>query len=176
MHTLALVTTLVLGASADAPECRNPPSRTSDSYWSFIESCGCDSVEAPSAASEDHDRFLAACSAWRQRNPQTDVVVVETPSSHSVEPVTRSSRAEPAECRNPPSRTSSSYWSFIDACGCANLDAPSPASADHDRYLKACSTWRERNPRTNLVVPARPTSTARPASAPTPTPKARSGG
>ena len=37
MHTIVLVMGLALGAPADAPECRNPPGRTSESYWAFVE-------------------------------------------------------------------------------------------------------------------------------------------
>ena len=174
MH--ALLMSLALAAGADAPECRNPPSRSSDAYWSFIEACGCERLEAPSAASEDHERYLSACSAWRQRNPPTDVVVTEATPVSSGQAAGEVKREEPSECRNPPSRASSAYWSFIDACGCANLEAPSRASADHDRYLKACSDWRQRNPRIDVIVPARPTHTARPAAAPTPTPSPKAGG
>jgi hypothetical protein len=167
MHTIALLVGLALGA--DAPECSNPPSRASDAYWPFIEACGCDALEPPSAASEDHARFLSACSDWRQRNPHTTVIVAEPTPSSPPDPIVTTSRTDSPECRNPPSRTSSSYWSYLEACGCANVDPPSRASADYDRFLKTCSGWRERNPRTEVIVPARPTRTS-PSPVPTPTP------
>ena len=48
------------------------------------------------------------------------------------------------ECSSPPSRAESNSWSYIEACGCSQLDPPSRASFDYDRYIKACSDWRER--------------------------------
>ena len=46
---------------------------------------------------------------------------------------------ESSFCRNPPSRASDAYWDYIGTCGCARLEAPSRASSDHDRFVKACS-------------------------------------
>jgi hypothetical protein len=57
------------------------------------------------------------------------------------------------ECASPPSRAESGYWSYIEACGCSQLDPPSRASADYDRYMKACADWRERQVR--AVAPPR---------------------
>src|SRR5262245_10624595 len=145
MHALALLTSLALGASAVAPECRNAPSRTSDAYWAFVEACGCARLEAPSRASQDYPRFRKACSQWRERNLQTGVVLLPTPAA-GLTAADRTSVLQPPECKNPPSRTSDTYWTFIEACGCASLEPPSSASRDYGRYLKACSQWRERNP------------------------------
>lgn len=81
--------------------------------------------------------------------------------------------ADPAtsqECANPPSRASDAYWSYIDACGCAAVDAPSRASLDYDRYVRACSDWRQRNPQVNVIMSPSPTPTPSPTPAPTPTP------
>jgi hypothetical protein len=133
MTTMALLLGLALGSPQDSPECRNPPSRSSDSYWAYIEACGCARVDPPSRASLDYDRFLKACSQWRRQNPQVNVIDPGTPVA--------------PECKNPPSSASSSYWDFIEACGCANLEPPSKASSDYDRFLKACSRWRQRTPR-----------------------------
>lgn len=68
-------------ASGDTPvplECKNPPSRASDSYWDYIEACGCSRLEPPSRASSDYDRFLKACGRWRERNPQVNMTVPGT--------------------------------------------------------------------------------------------------
>lgn len=157
MHTMALLIGLALGSPADAPECRNPPSRASDSYWTFIEACGCVNLDAPSRTSPDYERFLKACSEWRQRNPQIDVIAPETPPGDSSGSTHPTNPQIPPECRNPPSRASDSYWAFIEACGCANLDAPSRASPDYERFLKACSEWRQRNPQVNVIAPGTPT-------------------
>jgi hypothetical protein len=159
MHLTALLLGLALAGPADAPECRNPPARTSDAYWPFIEACGCASLEAPSRASSDYDRYLKACSGWRERNPSLTIVVPQPSPSSSPAPAAEPS--VPSECRNPPSRVSDAYWSFIDACGCAQLDPLSSASPDHDRFLTACSGWRARHPRIEIVVPT-PTSTPAP--------------
>jgi hypothetical protein len=48
--------------SASPPrDCRIPPSRASDAYWTYIESCGCGVLLAPSRASLDYDRYWKAC-------------------------------------------------------------------------------------------------------------------
>ena len=146
MHTMVLLMGLALGSPADAPECRNPPQRASESYWTFIEACGCANLDAPSRTSPDHERFLKACSRWRQRNPQINVIVPDTPPADSAGSTDHTNTGIPPECRTPPSRASDSYWTFIEACGCANLDAPSRTSPDYERFLKACSEWRQRNP------------------------------
>jgi hypothetical protein len=152
MHGLIL--SLVLGAGLLEPaECRDPPSRASDGYWDYIDACGCASLDPPSKASADYDRFLKACSRWRERNPKTTVVVSKTPGTDPVPPAAETARPSP-ECRNPPSRASSSYWDYIEACGCESVDPPSKASDDYSRYLKACSEWRERNPKVEVVVPS----------------------
>src|SRR5678815_760412 len=132
MLPLVMLAVLATGP-AEPAECRNPPPRASSAYWTYVESCGCERLEAPPRASSDHDRFLKTCSAWRERN------------------VTRAGTARP-ECGNPPSRAASGYWEYIDACGCAGLDEPPLASSDHERYMRACGSWRERNP--EIVVPA----------------------
>ncbi len=59
----------------------------------------------------------------------------------------------PKECANPPSRSASRYWEYVDACGCALLEPPPEASADHERYRSACSRWRERNPSAGAASP-----------------------
>jgi hypothetical protein len=143
-------------------ECRTPPSRTSSAYWSFIEACGCSGLEAPSRASSDYDRYLKACSQWRERNPYLAAAPSPRPSPSPTAGPQPSPAATPAapvpatpvsrECATPPSRTSGAYWGFIEACGCASLEAPSRASSDYDRYEKACAQWRERNP--YLAAPA----------------------
>jgi len=153
MYTLILLLGLTAGSATDAAECRNPPSRASDNYWDFIDACGCENLDAPSKASQDHGRFLKACSQWRERNTRLNVVVSDPPRAASPTSA-ETSPADAAECRNPPSRVSAGYWDYIDACGCANLDPPSRASEDHGRFLKACSEWRERNPKVEVTVPA----------------------
>jgi hypothetical protein len=65
----------VTPASPPARECQTPPSRVSDSYWTFIGACGCASLTAPSRASAEYDRFVKACSDWRQRNPTSTMSV-----------------------------------------------------------------------------------------------------
>lgn len=57
------------------------------------------------------------------------------------------------ECASPPSRAESNYWSYIEACGCSQLDPPSRASFDYDRYMKACSDWRERQGQAGVSRP-----------------------
>jgi len=163
LSSLPLLLTLVLAGPAPAEECRNPPPRGSDAYWVFIDSCGCDALETPARASDDYERFLNACSQWRQRNPQGNVAGSGTTSS-------------PAECRNPPSRASDSFWSYLEACGCAGVDTPARASSNYERFLKACGQWRERNPRVEVAAPSpaptpRPTATPTPRPSPTATPK-----
>ena len=64
---------------AAGQECANPPSRASDSYWTYIDACGCSQLTAPSAASPDHERFLKACGAWREQNPRLNVIVSPSP-------------------------------------------------------------------------------------------------
>ena len=158
----------ILGLAMQAPECVNPPSRASDSYWTYIEACGCSRLDAPSGASSDHDRFLAACSAWRQRNPEITVTVpggpVPSPSPSPTPP--------PRECGIPPSRASDAFWSYLAACGCGQVQAPSAASPDHERFLKACGMWRESNPRVLIVA----SPTPRPSARPSPSPSPRRGG
>ena len=144
-------------------ECRTPPSRVSAGYWDFIEACGCAGLEAPSRASSDYDRYLKACSRWRERNPYLAAAPSPRPSpspatlpapspATTPAPVVPLVVPVPRECVNPPSRTSGAYWGFIEACGCANVDPPSRASSDYGRYEKACAEWRERNQ--NLIAPA----------------------
>lgn len=70
MHTLALSFVLIAGAAQGSPECANPPSAAYGFYWDYIEACGCAKLDAPSRASLIHDRFVKACSDWRQRNPR----------------------------------------------------------------------------------------------------------
>jgi hypothetical protein len=173
MRTIALLMGLAFGTQADAPECRNPPSRASDSYWAFIEACGCANLDPPSRTSRDYERFLKACSQWRQRNPHINVIIPDTPTANSTRPTDQTGPADPTECRNSPARTSDSYWAFIEACGCASLDPPSKTSQDYERFLKACSQWRQRNPQIKLIVPSTPpANSTRPddPTSPTPTP------
>lgn len=148
--------TLLLGLAfgTGAAECQNPPPRDTDSYWTYVDSCGCAQLDPPARASADYDRFLTACSQWRERNPLAGAVGVGA--------------ARGPECRNPPSRASDSFWSYLEACGCADVDPPSRASADYDRFLKACGRWRERNP---TVVPT-PSPSAKPTPTPSPSPTA----
>jgi hypothetical protein len=122
-----------------------------------VESCGCASLEAPPTASEDYQRFLKACAGWRQRTAAVSVVVSEAPAAVP-------SPAAPG-CGDPPSRASSYYWGYIDACGCARLDAPSRASPDYERFMKACAAWRQQTPQVQVIV-----ATPRPTS-PSPSPK-----
>ena len=93
MQTIALLVGLALGSPADAPECRNPPSRVSDSYWDYVEACGCAKFDPPSKASQDYDRFLKACSQWRQRNLQLNVIIPNTPPAASTGPTAETSPA-----------------------------------------------------------------------------------
>jgi len=170
-----LLVGLALGSPADAPECRNPPSRASDSYWAYVDACGCAKLDPPSKTSPDYERFLKACGQWRQRNPQISVIVPGTPASSS-RSTDQKSGAEAPECRNPPSRVSDSYWAYIDACGCAKLDPPSQPSQDYERFLKACSQWRQQNPQINVIVPnTLPSNPEEPAekTSPTPSPSAK---
>src|SRR5262245_17363125 len=74
----------------------------------------------------------------------------------------------PAGCGRPPSVASSSYWDYIEACGCAQTLPPSRASLDYDRYLKACAKWRRENPQVNVFVPS-PSTSEYPAPHPSPT-------
>jgi hypothetical protein len=149
MHGGALVVALVLGGgSSGARECANPPSITSSSYWTYIDSCGCSELPAPSRASNHYDRFMKACSAWRERNPRVNIVVTKSPAT--------TTNPGPPECGGTggaPSRASNSFWTYIDACGCANVDTPSTSSPEYDRFMKACSAWRERNPQVDVIVP-----------------------
>ena len=139
-----------LTASAAAQACSSgPPSRTSDQYWTWLEACGCEKADAPSRASSDYDRYLKVCSAWRERNQGLGV----RPA-----PGTALKECE----RTPPSRSSSPYWPFLNACGCDNAEPPSRASSDYDRYLKACSEWRERNPTLAASPSPSPRATPRP--------------
>jgi len=154
--------TLALGTPADSPECRNTPSRVSDSYWAFVDACGCANLDPPSTASPDYARFLTACSRWRERNPQINVIVTDTRTADSTLSTDQTRAADPPECRNSPSRASGSYWTFIEACGCANLDPPSKTSPIHGRFLKACSQWRERNRSLTVIVPSQPSPAAKP--------------
>ena len=144
--------------AATPAECRNPPPRASSDYWTFVESCGCERLEAPPRASSDYDRFLKTCSQWRERN-----------LARAVSPV-----AARPECGNPPARAASGYWDYVDACGCAGLQEPPLASSDHERYLRSCASWRERNPEALVPAPeptgAPATEPAREAAVPTPPP------
>lgn len=142
---------LALAPFADAPECGSPPPRTSDSYWGYIDACGCAKLDPPARASLDYDRFLKACSAWRQRNAQRPTGRPERPARG---------------CETPPPRGSDAYWDFVDTCGCSKLDTPSRASADYERFLKACGQWRSAEPENE----ASPASTPGPGTKPKPTP------
>lgn len=128
-----------LANGAGAAECANPPSRAGSGYWDYIEACGCARLDPPSRASQDHQRYLKACSQWRQRNQPAHVVAPQGDPA-------RGGRSAAPECANPPSRAAEGYWDYVEACGCARLDAPSSASPDHERFMQACSQWRQRNP------------------------------
>jgi hypothetical protein len=133
---VAALVLLFVGANAPR-ECGSPPSRASDSYWEYLEVCGCANVDPPSRASDDWQRFMTACSKWRERNSQLTVVVAEPHATAT--PV-------PAECASPPPRASDSYWDYIDTCGCAAVDGPPRGSQDYKRFQKACARWRESHP------------------------------
>ncbi len=159
---VAMMLGLGLAGQAESSFCRNPPPRAADTYWDYIAACGCARLEAPSRASSDHERFLKACSDWRERNPQS---TVSLPDPTAGDPVTPS--LPPRECQNPPSRVSDVYWTFIDTCGCASLTVPSRAAAEYDRFVKACSDWRRRNPSSTVSV-AGPSPSPRPSPRPRP--------
>ena len=147
-----LLALVFMVAGADGPsECANPPSRVLDSYWDYIEACGCSKLEAPSRASSAHGRYMKACSAWRERNPAARFSSPEPEPSPSPSPAAR-------ECTNPPSRIASDYWDHLESCGCAGVEAPPRASDDFQRFRKTCSDWREDNP-----VIVRPTPRPSPA-------------
>ena len=78
MYVALFLLGLVGGSASEG--CGSPPSRASDSYWNYIEACGCDQVDAPSRASADYDRYLKACAQWRERN-QVKVVVSPSPTT-----------------------------------------------------------------------------------------------
>lgn len=139
MHGVVLLVALAMAETPVPRECVAPPSRAESGYWNYIEACGCAQLEPPSRASSDYDRYLKACSAWRERQAQA---VASRPL------------ATP-ECDDPPSRASDGYWDYIEACGCSRLEAPSKASADHDRFMKDCADWRERNPQAVEPEPPR---------------------
>lgn len=147
MHVLAL-SLLLVAADPVSPECRNPPHRASSQYWTFLESCGCETgVEAPPRASSDFDRFQRTCADWRRRNPKTTVVVVGAAS-----PSPSPSASPAVGCGDPPNRASSAYWTHLERCGCSGTEVPNKASSDWERYLKTCGTWREQNPQPTTVI------------------------
>ena len=158
---LAVAFALTTGTAA-AQECTaQPPSRTSQFYWSYLEACGCEKVAPVSTVSPDHARFQKVCSQWRERHPQPVVVVVapaNTTPATAASPstiVVTPPRATP-ECGQAPSRVSDQYWTYIDTCGCDKLSRVPEASPDHARFLKACSAWRARNPTPVVVVAPTP--------------------
>ena len=148
---VVLALSFVAGTAA-AQECAGqPPSRASASYWDYIETCGCDKLARVDRASLDHKRFQKACAAWHERHPRPGVIVVAA----SPQPGALTSpapmvitlpEARPECAAEPPSRVSDAYWGYVDACGCAKLEAVPEASPDHGRFQKACASWRERNP------------------------------
>lgn len=83
MLSLALLAVL---ASGEGSQCANPPSRASDAYWDYVDSCGCANLDPVSRASQDWDRFSRACRQWRERNPQVNVVIVASPAAPSPSP------------------------------------------------------------------------------------------
>lgn len=99
-----------------------------------------------------------------------NVIVPETVAPSPGETSAPAPSPTPAgpECGTPKSRTSDGYWTHIDACGCASLDAPSRASQGYERFTKACSQWRQRNPTVNVIV-------TRPSPSPRPSPRPRTG-
>ncbi len=156
-----VVAASVWAGSAAAQECAaDPPSRVSDAYWGYLEACGCARTAPVPRASNDYDRYLKTCSAWRARNPQLTVVVKDVAPAPNTggapSPATTSvvSSTAAAECRSgdAPLRTSTAFWGFIESCGCERTSAVPRASLDYDRYLKACSDWRQRNPSTTVIL------------------------
>lgn len=155
MQIATLLLSLAAAPLAGASECASPPPRASDAYWNYIDACGCAKLDPPARASLDYDRFLKACSAWRQRNTR----------------IGTGRPARPARgCETPPPRGSDAYWDFVDTCGCSKLETPSRASADYDRFLKACGQWRS-DPNTEASpafspAPAKPTPSPSPSALP----------
>jgi hypothetical protein len=46
------------------------------------------------------------------------------------------------DCRSgPPPSLSSTYWDYLETCGCAGASAPSSVSLDFDRWLEVCAPW-----------------------------------
>lgn len=168
MRLALLVVAVSLGAgTAVAQDCAgDPPSRVSDAYWAYLEACGCAKTSPVPRASNEYERYTKTCAAWRTRNPQLTVVLqagaspspgsVPSPSPGPGTVTTAAPSTPSAECRtgDVPSRTSSAFWTHIEACGCERTAAVPRASSDYDRYLKACSEWRQRNPGTTVIVPA----------------------
>jgi hypothetical protein len=146
----------LLADHAAAQECSvHAPSRASEGYWDYIDSCGCDHVTPVSRASSDYKRFLKACSQWRERHRAAVVVVSQAPTA-AASPAPLASAFPDATCANAPSRVSDAFWTFIDACGCNDVSAVSLASPDHARFQRACASWRERNPPPAVVVSPTP--------------------
>ena len=146
-----------LAHAAVAQECAaQPPSRTSQFFWGYLEACGCEKVAPLSTASPDYARFQKVCSQWRERNPQPTVVVVTPgPVASPTTVVITPPRATP-ECSVVPSRVSDNFWSYLDACGCDKVARVPETSEDHGRFLKVCSAWRTRNPAPVVVVAPSP--------------------
>jgi len=157
---VAVLLGLGLAGPADSTYCLNPPARASDEYWEYIKVCGCERLYVPPRASSEYDRFTAACNEWRARNPQAVSVPSPTPVP-----------SPPRNCGIPPSRASDAYWTFIEACGCGILYAPSRASLDYDRFMKACDDFAERQMRRMMGLPG-PSPAASPQPSPSPSPSA----
>lgn len=66
--------------TSTARECENPPSRVSEAYWTFVDSCGCSKLDPPSSSSSDYPRYLKACAQWREKNPALAPTPKATPT------------------------------------------------------------------------------------------------
>jgi hypothetical protein len=156
---------LGLAGQAEPSYCLNPPARASEEYWDYIATCGCARLYVPPRASSEYERFTAACRAWNDRHPQN---VVTAPSPTAGNPVAAPYRRQ---CGIPPSRATEEYWTFIASCGCGNLLAPSRASLDYDRFMKACDDFYEAQTRWRLGLSSpSPAPSPRPSPSPPPSP------
>jgi hypothetical protein len=125
-------------------ECDQRPSRASDAYWKYLERCGCNDVPAVSSASADYDKWTAACQKWRLDHPQPAATPAPSPSPVA-SPAASVKRRRSPDCASAPSRSSSSYWSYLERCGCEDAEPVSGASPDYDRWAAACDEWKKKN-------------------------------
>jgi hypothetical protein len=54
----------------------------------------------------------------------------------------------------PPPSLSSTYWDYLQVCGCAGAAAPSSVSLDFDRWLEVCGPWLQEAERQRLKARA----------------------